>query len=126
MHQAEAEVAAAESQLAQQEATLKIAAYDREAYTKLARDGAQNADDKKWVALQQIVGADPLPYGLEANVKTIEALIDYSLQQKLIKDGVEAAVADAQKIAQLTAAVFTAAFDPVKKQIDSVHTPKLN
>ena len=50
----------------------------------------------------------------------------FALQQKLIKDGVEAAVADAQKIAQLTAAVFTAAFDPVKKQIDSVHTPKLN
>ncbi len=51
---------------------------------RLARDGAQNADDEKWVALQQIVGGDPLPYGLEANVKTIEALIDYSLQQKLI------------------------------------------
>jgi 4,5-dihydroxyphthalate decarboxylase len=51
---------------------------------KLRRDGPQTADDKKWVALQQIVGADPLPYGLEGNVKTIDALIEYSLQQKLI------------------------------------------
>lgn len=51
---------------------------------KLRKDGPQNADDKKWVAMQQIVGADPLPYGLEANLKTIEALIEYALQQKLI------------------------------------------
>jgi 4,5-dihydroxyphthalate decarboxylase len=51
---------------------------------KLREDGPQNADDKKWVALQEIVGADPLPYGLEANMKTVEALIEYALQQKLI------------------------------------------
>jgi phasin family protein len=37
------------------------------------------------------------------------------LQQKLIKDGVEAAVSDSRQIAQLTAAVFTAAFAPGKK-----------
>ena len=42
------------------------------------------------------------------------------LQQKLIKDGVEAAVADSRHIAQLTTAVFTAAFEPVKKQIEAV------
>ncbi|MGA2794823.1 MAG: phasin family protein, partial [Roseiarcus sp.] len=35
------------------------------------------------------------------------------LQQRLIMDGVEAAVSDSQQIAQLTAAVFTAAFEPV-------------
>ena len=50
----------------------------------------------------------------------------FALQQKLIKDGVEAAVADSQKIAHLTAAVFTAAFDTVKQQIESLHAPKLN
>ena len=44
------------------------------------------------------------------------------LQQKLIKDGVEAAVADSRHIAQLTTAVFTAAFKPVKKQIEAVQT----
>ena len=42
------------------------------------------------------------------------------LQQKLIKEGVEAAVADSRQIAQLTTAVFTAAFEPVKKQIEAV------
>jgi|SRR5208282_242611 len=42
------------------------------------------------------------------------------LQQRLIKEGVEAAVSDSQHIAQLTTAVFTAAFEPVKKQIEAV------
>ena len=41
------------------------------------------------------------------------------LQQRLIKDGVEAAVRDSRHIAQLTSAVFTAAFEPVKKQIEA-------
>ena len=42
------------------------------------------------------------------------------LQQKLIKEGVEAAVSDSRHIAQLTTSVFTAAFEPVKKQIEAV------
>jgi phasin family protein len=42
------------------------------------------------------------------------------LQQRLMKEAVEAAVSDSQHIAQLTAAVFTAAFEPLKKQIESV------
>jgi phasin family protein len=42
------------------------------------------------------------------------------LQQRLIKEGVEAAVSDSRHIAQLTTAVFTAAFEPVKKQIEAV------
>jgi len=41
------------------------------------------------------------------------------LQQKLIKEGVEAAVSDCRHIAQLTSAVFTTAFEPVKKQIEA-------
>ena len=40
VHQAEADLAAAQAELAQQEASLKIAAWDRTAYTKLAKDGA--------------------------------------------------------------------------------------
>ena len=43
------------------------------------------------------------------------------LQQKLIKDGVEAAISDGRHIAQLTTSVFTAAFEPVKKQIEAAH-----
>jgi hypothetical protein len=42
------------------------------------------------------------------------------VQQKLINEGVQAAVADSQNIAKLTTAVFTAAFEPVKKQIEAV------
>jgi phasin family protein len=42
------------------------------------------------------------------------------VQQKLIKDGVQAAVSDSQNIASLTTAVFTAAFEPVKQQIEAV------
>ena len=42
------------------------------------------------------------------------------LQQKLIKEGVDAAVADSSKIAELTTSVFTAAFEPVKKQVEAV------
>jgi hypothetical protein len=42
------------------------------------------------------------------------------LQQRLIKEGVETAVGDSQRIGQLTTAVFTAAFEPVKKRIEAV------
>jgi hypothetical protein len=41
------------------------------------------------------------------------------LQQRLIKEGVQAAVSDSQRIAQLTTAVFTAAFEPAKRQIEA-------
>jgi len=41
-------------------------------------------------------------------------------QQRLIKEGVETAVGDSQRIAQLTTAVFTAAFEPIKKRIEAV------
>jgi len=51
-------------------------------------------------------------------VKSLAEFIE--LQQRLIKDGVEAAVSDSQHIAQLTAAVFTAACEPMKKQIEAV------
>ncbi len=40
VRQAEAELAAAQAQLAQQEGALKIALFDRDAYTKLAKSGA--------------------------------------------------------------------------------------
>jgi 4,5-dihydroxyphthalate decarboxylase len=57
----------------------------KDAYlTQLAAAGPQTADDRKWVALSAIVGPDPLPFGLDANAKTIEALIDYAYNQQLI------------------------------------------
>jgi phasin family protein len=53
-----------------------------------------------------------------AGVKSPAEFIE--LQQRLIKEGVETAVGDSQRIAQLTTAVFTAAFEPVKKRFEAV------
>jgi len=46
------------------------------------REG-DDANDKKYRALMPLVG-DPLPYGLEANLASIDAMLTYGLQQKLI------------------------------------------
>jgi phasin family protein len=53
-----------------------------------------------------------------AGVKSPAEYIE--LQQRLIKEGIETTVGDSQRIAQLTTAVFTAAFEPVKKRIEAV------
>jgi phasin family protein len=52
-----------------------------------------------------------------AGVKSPAEYIE--LQQRLIKEGVETTVGDSQRIAQLTTAVFTAAFEPVRKRIEA-------
>jgi 4,5-dihydroxyphthalate decarboxylase len=44
---------------------------------------ANSASDQKYSKLRQIVGHDPLPYGMAANLKTIEALRDTAFKQKL-------------------------------------------
>jgi 4,5-dihydroxyphthalate decarboxylase len=44
---------------------------------------ATNASDKKYLELRKIVGHDPLPYGIEENVKTIEALEATAFKQRL-------------------------------------------
>ena len=53
-----------------------------------------------------------------ATVKSPNEFVE--LQQKLVKEGVEAAVADSREIADLTASVFTNAFAPVKKQVEAL------
>jgi phasin family protein len=55
-----------------------------------------------------------------AAVKSPTEFID--LQQRLIKEGVETAVGDSQRIVRLTTAVFTAAFEPLKKRIEAVQS----
>jgi 4,5-dihydroxyphthalate decarboxylase len=42
-----------------------------------------SADDQKYRGLMPVVG-DPLPYGLEDNMPSIEAMLTYGLQQELI------------------------------------------
>jgi phasin family protein len=53
-----------------------------------------------------------------AGVKSPAEYIE--LQQRLIKEGVETTVDDTKRVAQLTTAVFTAAFEPVMKRIQAV------
>jgi len=52
---------------------------------QLKSEKGDTADDKKYRGLASIVG-DPLPYGLKANRASIEALMSYALQQKLIPE----------------------------------------
>jgi 4,5-dihydroxyphthalate decarboxylase len=42
-----------------------------------------NASDKKYAELRKIVGPDPLPYGINTNIETIEALEETAFKQGL-------------------------------------------
>jgi hypothetical protein len=54
-----------------------------------------------------------------AAVKTPVEFLE--LQRKLIAEGVEAAVSDYGRITKLTTAIFTAAFEPMQRQVESLH-----
>jgi 4,5-dihydroxyphthalate decarboxylase len=47
-------------------------------------DNDTTADGRKYQRLRKIVGADPLPNGIKANLPTINALQDYACAQELI------------------------------------------
>ncbi|MGB6309332.1 MAG: ABC transporter substrate-binding protein [Steroidobacteraceae bacterium] len=49
----------------------------------LEANGANNASDKKYLGLMPVVGSDPIPYGIEANIRTIEALERTAYRQAL-------------------------------------------
>jgi 4,5-dihydroxyphthalate decarboxylase len=52
---------------------------------RLAETGPATADDRHILETQEMIGGgDPLPFGLEANRPTIEALIQYAYSQKII------------------------------------------
>jgi 4,5-dihydroxyphthalate decarboxylase len=50
---------------------------------KLKAGVAGTAADHKYLALSKIVGSDPLPFGLAANLPTINALLAAAHEQKL-------------------------------------------
>jgi 4,5-dihydroxyphthalate decarboxylase len=52
--------------------------------SKLEAGSPDVADRTKYADIIKFVGRDPLPNGLEANRATIETLVDYAWQQKLI------------------------------------------
>ena len=51
---------------------------------RLRSGQAGTADDQKYRELMPVIGEDPLPYGIKANRPSIEALIAYVVQQKLM------------------------------------------
>jgi 4,5-dihydroxyphthalate decarboxylase len=51
---------------------------------QLNTGGSEDVQDKRMNALRQVVGDDPLPYGLEANRATLETFIQYNVEQKVI------------------------------------------
>lgn len=50
---------------------------------KLNREGPSNKTEKKYDTLRKIVGPDPLPYGMEVNLPTIQALERTAFNQGL-------------------------------------------
>jgi 4,5-dihydroxyphthalate decarboxylase len=46
---------------------------------------AKTAQDEAYHKLSQVVGSDPLPYGIEANRPTIDALQRISVEERLIE-----------------------------------------
>jgi len=69
VHQAEAELASAEAELAQQEATLKLALFDKDAYTRLAQSGAVSERQGK----QAVTTADTQEAVVTASRRRVDA-----------------------------------------------------
>ncbi len=67
---------------------------------KLDPATATDASDKKYIELQKIVGPDPLPYGLAANLPTIQALERTAFDQELTprRMSIEELFVDPEKI----------------------------
>jgi 4,5-dihydroxyphthalate decarboxylase len=57
---------------------------------RLAESGPSSGDDRHILENQHLIGGgDPLPFGLEANRPTFQALIDYAYNQKIIPTRVQ-------------------------------------
>lgn len=55
---------------------------------RLNREGPKRPEDERWAKLSEIVGPNVLPYGLEENRASVEALRDYAYSQGLIPERV--------------------------------------
>lgn len=51
---------------------------------RLNTEGASSAEDEKKLRLMGIVGNDPLPYGVRANRKAFETMIQFAFTQKML------------------------------------------
>jgi 4,5-dihydroxyphthalate decarboxylase len=72
---------------------------------------AMTASDKKYLGLRKIVGRDPLPYGIAANLKTIEALESTAFKQQLTprRMSIEELFVDPEKVEGLSSQRYSAA-----------------
>jgi 4,5-dihydroxyphthalate decarboxylase len=52
---------------------------------RVSEDPHHEPSGRHYSQLKDIVGPDPLPYGIEANRLSIEALIEFCREQKLIR-----------------------------------------
>jgi 4,5-dihydroxyphthalate decarboxylase len=76
-----------------------FAAAKAEWLADLSADKAGAATDKKYRELIPLVGPDPLPFGLAANLPTVKALESYAYKQQLIprRMSVEELLVDSEK-----------------------------
>lgn len=51
---------------------------------QLAKGEGEDATTKRYIQDAKVVGPDPLPYGMAANLASVDALIQYAYQQRLI------------------------------------------
>ena len=78
---------------------------------KLDAGEVTTASDKKYLGLRKIVGHDPLPYGIAANIKTIEALEATAFKQQLTprRLSIEELFVDPEKVEGLSSQRYSAA-----------------
>ena len=76
---------------ADRDARENITQHHRQAKTLTDNDngGADRHDDRQILENQALIGGDPLPFGLEANRPTFQALIDYAYSQQIIPERVQ-------------------------------------
>ena len=55
----------------------------------LATSGPQNNQDEALVRMQQVIGPDPLLYGVTPNRKSLESFIEFNVEQKVISKRVD-------------------------------------
>jgi 4,5-dihydroxyphthalate decarboxylase len=51
---------------------------------RLAAGGELSDEDKALAARRELVGADPVPYGVDANRSTLEAIIRFARAQHIL------------------------------------------
>ena len=54
------------------------------ALTAGAPPGSRDSGDEAMLQMRQVIGDDPLPYGVDANRRTLERFIEFNVEQKII------------------------------------------